>query len=40
LIDIQVERLLHKYQRTLRDAAHLQALGDFNMRKAMLRQDL
>ena len=38
LSDVNVERLLHKIQRALRDTAQLQALGDFNMRKALLRE--
>lgn len=40
LSDVNVERLLLKFQRAVRDASQIQALGDFNMRKAMLRQDL
>lgn len=38
LSDMNVERLLHKFQRALRDTAQLQALGDFNMRKARMRE--
>lgn len=38
LSDMNVERLLHKFQRAIRDAAQIQALGDFNMRKALIRQ--
>ena len=38
LSDLNVERLLHKLQRAIRDSAQLQALGDFNMRKALMRE--
>jgi hypothetical protein len=38
LSDMNVERLLHKFERAVRDAAQIQALGDFNMRKALIRQ--
>jgi GNAT superfamily N-acetyltransferase len=40
LVEINVERLLHKVQRALRETAQVQALGDFNLRKAKIRQDL
>lgn len=39
LSDMNVERLLHKFERAVRDAAQIQALGDFNMRKALIRQE-
>lgn len=38
LSDMNVERLLHKFERAIRDSAQIQALGDFNMRKALIRQ--
>lgn len=38
LSEMNVERLLHKFERAVRDTAQLQALGDFNMRKALIRQ--
>jgi GNAT superfamily N-acetyltransferase len=38
LSEVNVERLLHKIQRAIRDTAQLQSLGDFNMRKALLRE--
>lgn len=39
LSDMNVERLMHKFQRAVRDSSQIQALGDFNMRKALLRED-
>jgi len=39
LSEVNVERLLHKFQRAIRETAQLQALGDFNMRKAHMRQE-
>lgn len=38
LSDVNQERLLNKFQKALRDTANLQALGDFNMRKALMRE--
>lgn len=38
LSEVNVERLLHKFQRALKETAQIQALGDFNMRKALLRE--
>lgn len=38
LSDMNIERLLHKFQRAVRDTAQIQALGDFNLRKALLRE--
>jgi GNAT superfamily N-acetyltransferase len=40
VLEINLERLLHKVQRALRETAQIQALGDFNLRKAKIRQDL
>jgi GNAT superfamily N-acetyltransferase len=39
LSDLNVDRLLQKHQRAMQDTARLQALGDFNMRKAVIRQE-
>jgi hypothetical protein len=38
LSETNQERLMHKYQRAIRDTVQLRALGDFNMRKALLRE--
>lgn len=38
LSEMNVERLLHKFHRAIKESSQIQALGDFNMRKALIRE--
>lgn len=39
LSEMNVDRLMHKLQRAMKETAQIQALGDFNIRKALIRQE-